>query len=64
LKASTAEVSDVHRMFEVPLIVHIVYPSYDVAADGNRFLVNVQYGSQNQSPLTLVVNWDAALKGK
>jgi Tol biopolymer transport system component/predicted Ser/Thr protein kinase len=62
LKTSTAEVSDVRRMFEVPLIVHIIYPSYDVAADGNRILVNVQYGSQNQSPLTLVLNWDAALK--
>jgi serine/threonine protein kinase len=63
-KATTVEVSNVHLLFEAPLIVQLIFPGYDVTADGNRFLVNVQFESQNQTPLTLVVNWDAALKKK
>ena len=63
-KASTIEVSNVHRLFDVPLIVQLILPGYDVSADGNRFIVNVQSETQNQTPLSLVVNWDAALKKK
>jgi len=34
---------------------------YDVAANGQRFLVNVVEEASGVEPLTLVVNWTAAL---
>ncbi len=36
---------------------------YDVAADGQRFLLNAA-ADENNRPLTLLVNWDAGLKKK
>jgi Tol biopolymer transport system component len=62
--AGSVEVSNVHLLFEVPLIVQLVFPGYDVSPDGTRFLVNVQSETQNQTPLSLVVNWDVAMKKK
>jgi serine/threonine protein kinase/Tol biopolymer transport system component len=38
------------------------YFSYAVAADGKRFLVNTTVGEAAESPLTVVVNWLAAVK--
>ncbi|MCX6132879.1 MAG: protein kinase [Ignavibacteriales bacterium] len=38
--------------------------SYDVTADGKRFLVNTVLGETLSFPITLVVNWDAELKKK
>jgi Tol biopolymer transport system component/predicted Ser/Thr protein kinase len=58
LKDATAEVSNVRPLFEVPS------SSYDVSGDGKRFLVVAPYESQNQVPLTLVINWDTELKQK
>lgn len=63
-KATTVEVSNVHPLFEVPLIVQLIFPGYDVSANGNQFLVNVQSETQNQTPLSLTVNWDAEIKKK
>jgi hypothetical protein len=37
------------------------YP-YDVTADGRRFLVSVTSGEEAAVPITLVVDWPAALK--
>jgi Tol biopolymer transport system component len=37
--------------------------SYDVSADGKRFLVN-SFGSETSKPMSLVVNWAEDLKGK
>jgi serine/threonine protein kinase/Tol biopolymer transport system component len=37
------------------------YP-YDVSADGQRFLVNAVVEAAAQAPITLVVNWAAALR--
>ncbi len=54
-------VSNIHPLFAVPLIVSRILPSYDVSPDGNRFLVNMQSENQDQTPLSLCVNWDAAL---
>jgi Tol biopolymer transport system component len=62
LTEAAAEISNVHRLFEVPSLEQSVYPSFDAGPDGNTFLLNLQNDSQNQAPLTLVVNWDAALK--
>jgi len=36
--------------------------SYDVSADGQRFLVNTDVGEATSSPLTVVLNWTAELK--
>ena len=35
---------------------------YAVAADGKRFLVNTTVGNAVEKPLTVVVNWLAAVK--
>jgi eukaryotic-like serine/threonine-protein kinase len=35
--------------------------SYDVGADGQRFLVSALVGEQASPPLTVVINWTAAL---
>jgi serine/threonine protein kinase/Tol biopolymer transport system component len=36
--------------------------NYDVARDGQRFLVAVSESSPTETPITLVVNWSASLK--
>ena len=36
--------------------------SYDVAADGQRFLVNADTGESTSAPLTAIINWTAGLK--
>ena len=36
--------------------------SYDVSADGKKFLVNTEVNPQSTEPLTLVVNWMSLLK--
>jgi Tol biopolymer transport system component len=36
--------------------------SYDVSADGQRFLVNTDAGESSTPPLTAILNWDAGLK--
>jgi hypothetical protein len=48
----------VQRLFDVPTVDG--YWPYDVSPDGQRFLVNTQDGAV--APLTIVVNWPAALK--
>lgn len=35
---------------------------YDVSKDGQRFLINVPVGQATPAPITLLVNWTAALK--
>ena len=37
---------------------------YDVSPDGNRFLVNVLSGPTDSPPLTVVLNWSAAIEPK
>jgi len=36
--------------------------SYDVSADGQRFLVNTEVADVASSPLSVVVDWTADLK--
>jgi hypothetical protein len=36
--------------------------SYDVTADGQRFLINVPRSQTNASPITVVLNWTAGVK--
>jgi serine/threonine protein kinase/Tol biopolymer transport system component len=63
-KATAIEVTNVRPLFETPMIVQLIFPSYDVSGDGKSFLINVQSETQNKTPLSLVVNWDAAFKKK
>ena len=37
---------------------------YAVSADGTRFLMNVPVADARPEPITVVVNWEAALKGR
>ena len=64
IKDGSLDVSHVHPLFDVPAIVQLRMSDYDVTSDGKRFLINVPFEKQNQSPLTLVVNWDLAVKKK
>ena len=61
-KEGTIEVSHVRPLFDVPLIVSQPYADFDVTADGKKFLLNIPFESQNPTPLTLVVNWEAEVK--
>jgi hypothetical protein len=36
--------------------------NFDVSPDGSRFLVSTPLGKSPESPLRVIVNWDAALK--
>jgi hypothetical protein len=64
------EVNGTSNKFEVgipkPLfelrIGTIFFPSYDVTADGQRFLVNTLIEQNAPSPLTVVMNWTAGMK--
>jgi Tol biopolymer transport system component len=55
---SRFDVGPVQRLFEVPMVDG--YWPYDVAPDGQRFLVNTLESAV--APLTIVVNWPAALQ--
>jgi len=46
------------RLFGVPTILS----TPDAAADGKRFLFTTVEGSNVQTPFTIVLNWQAALK--
>ena len=39
-------------------------PSFDVGADGQRFLVVSSSPQKQPSPVTVVVNWETGLKAK
>ena len=55
------EVGAPEALFETHIPVTFNFP-YAVAADGKRFLVNTGVGDVTETPLTVVVNWLAAVK--
>ena len=59
------EVSNVRALFRVNLAPESRDRggSFDVAADGSRFTINVS-SDEAQPPITLVLNWPAELKKK
>ena len=61
-----AEVDAKGGAFEVkrvePLFGPIVSATYDVSADGKRFLMFVPVGNEAETPLTVVQNWTAGIK--
>ena len=64
VKDGVLGVSHVHPLFEVPSIVQLPVSDYDAFSDGKKFVINVPFETQNQTPLTLVVNWEAKVKKK
>jgi len=38
--------------------------SYDVAKDGQRFLINTQVKNAATHPMSVILNWDAELRKK
>jgi len=51
-------------LFDTPhrVAARLGVPAYDVSADGQRFLIVTAAGETAAPPLTLVVNWPAALE--
>jgi eukaryotic-like serine/threonine-protein kinase len=59
------EVSNVRPLFRVNLAPEALERSgsFDVTADGTRFIINAS-SDEAQPPITLVLNWNVALKKK
>ncbi|MBF8295161.1 MAG: prkC 32 [Bacteroidetes bacterium] len=64
VKNGSIEVSQAHPLFEFPSIVQLPNSDFDVTSDGKKFLINVPFERQNQTPLTLVLNWELLVKKK
>ena len=61
LGADSVEPSTPRELFPLP-IVDSGWSPYDIAADGQRFLVRAVPQQQASQPLTVIVNWPALLK--
>jgi Tol biopolymer transport system component len=61
LGADSAEPSAPRELFPLPA-VDTGFTPYDVAPDGQRFLVRATPQQQAAEPLTVIVNWPALLK--
>jgi hypothetical protein len=55
-------VASVHRLFRLQLPNNAGF--YDVARDGERFLVNARTLKEQSAPLTVVANWTALLQNE
>jgi hypothetical protein len=51
----------VKPLFAVPALTGVGY-SYDMSADGQRFLINTLAEQTATAPITVVVNWVSGLK--
>jgi DNA-binding winged helix-turn-helix (wHTH) protein/Tol biopolymer transport system component len=60
--ASVFQFGTPKALFEVRLEVENRHTRYQVAANGQRFLVNVPLETYSPSPITVVTNWTAGLK--
>jgi serine/threonine protein kinase len=59
-RGDTFEIGKVQPLFDTTPV--LVGAFYDVSQDGRRFLVNTIVRQTSSQPITLVVNWAAALK--
>jgi len=64
--ASTFETGTPRPLFNTGITTGFVdrRNQYVVTPDGQRFLVNISAEDENSAPITVVLNWDAALKNK
>jgi hypothetical protein len=60
VSASALEIGPPRPLFPLPTLYAGMY-SYDVAQDGLRFLVVGPSSSRGREPLSVIVNWPAAL---
>jgi len=60
-KTGSIEISHVRPLFEVPSIIQAPTTDFIATSDGMKFLINVPFDEQNQTPLTLVLNWNELL---
>jgi hypothetical protein len=60
-EGSAFQVGAVQSLFETRARAGVNAKPYDVSADGQRFLINTLVDAAS-APITLVVNWTAALK--
>jgi serine/threonine protein kinase/Tol biopolymer transport system component len=61
-ESSAFQVGVVRALFETRPRPGVNASPYDASADGQRFLVNTLMQEATSAPITLVVNWTAALK--
>jgi hypothetical protein len=61
LGADSVEPSTPRELFALPIVENSFSP-YEVASDGQHFLVRATPQQQAGQPLTLIVNWPALLK--
>jgi Tol biopolymer transport system component len=64
VRSGSIEISHLRPLFDVASIIQLPGSDYDVTADGKRFIINVPFDAQNQTPLTLVMNWEKKLEKK
>jgi Tol biopolymer transport system component len=65
LKSGALEIGEIRGLFLIPSSVSAAFGlgrSYDVTADGQRFLIPVAANEKSTEPLTLIQNWAAGLK--
>ncbi|HEV2198794.1 MAG TPA: protein kinase [Bryobacteraceae bacterium] len=62
LGTDSVEASQPRELFTLPVYDNGLDAPYDVAPDGQRFLVRATPQQQAGQPLTLIVNWPAGLK--
>ena len=59
---SAFDVGSVRPLFELKARGFVYFA--DITSDGREFLIGIEASGQAVPPLTLVTNWDAALKKK
>jgi len=57
----TFEASQPRPLFQTRALQVASQRHYEVTPDGQRFLINTQVGELPQAPITVLVNWEAAL---
>jgi len=61
LGADSVEASAARELFLLPAFDNGLDAPYEVATDGQRFLVRATPQQQDAQPLTMIVNWPALL---
>ena len=60
VRGAEFEVGERTPLFRTDLAPSVSW-RYDVARDGQRFLVNTSSGQERRTPITLVINWTERL---
>ncbi len=62
-KGPTLEISNLRQLFQTRMVsMRVLANSYDVSADGKRFLIVAESEQRSSEPITLVVNWNAEVR--